>query len=650
MRILGYEITRERKAAQLAFERVQSTPSQSGEQGYLAYVKQLYKSPTVASCVGVWTSTLNEAPLKVSKQPNHPLELLFKRPNDYLSESLLWQYVAMYCSIGGNAYLHKIRNGLGQTVEMHVYNDSQIQPVSKGIWIDHYLYNFNNVKVEILAQDIIHLRSHLINPTKHYLGLSPMAYSGKSISIDNALTDIISSTMNNGGLPPSTLKYKGQSAMNQTQIELVKEQYSEHLRNKGRGKLDILLLPSDIDKIQEANFAELQMSTVWSKTDVDICGAYRVPIQVAQTYAGLSTSTYNNVKEAYKQWTELSRIPLWNLWEEQIQLSFSNEYPNIDVEFDTSVVQALKPDKDKVRSDTIASYEKGIITKNEARMVLGYTWRDDGDSFNVPAPTVTLSSSVEPDLKSIDIESFDTWSEEKKVNTWKKYDTIATKAAEEIATAFSDSLNGLEKEVVRGVKSEPFDFSKWIAKLVDATKRSREDLIAQIITEAWKDAGALDDLGDAKTNIFVKATQESADKIAESIGTIRDEVKELLKKNAGKTESELIDLLKSKFDTLKESRANLIGRTTATSASNGTKKKVIGEYNDRNPKKQLVRVWLSSRDPKTRSSHSSADGQHEDEDGMFTINGHKTEYPAGSGLPASEACNCRCITISQRKK
>ena len=646
MKLFGYTI--EKKAAQFAYERVQAGTVQSGESQYQNYVKQLFKSPTVASCVGVWTSTLNECPLKVVNNPSHPLALLFEKPNEYLSQSLFWQYVAMYCAIGGNAYVHKVRNGLGQTVEIHVYNDSQIQPVSKGIWIDHYLYNFNNVKVEILAQDIIHLRSHLINPTKHYLGLSPMAYSGKSISIDNALTDIISSTMNNGGLPPSTLKYKGQSAMNQTQIELVKEQYSEHLRNKGRGKLDILLLPSDIDKIQEANFAELQMSTVWSKTDVDICGAYRVPIQVAQTYAGLSTSTYNNVKEAYKQWTELSRIPLWNLWEEQIQLSFSNEYPNIDVEFDTSVVQALKPDKDKVRSDTIASYEKGIITKNEARMVLGYTWRDDGDSFNVPAPTVTLSSSVEPDLKSIDIESFDTWSEEKKVNTWKKYDTIATKAAEEIATAFSDSLNGLEKEVVRGVKSEPFDFSKWIAKLVDATKRSREDLIAQIITEAWKDAGNLTDLGDERNNIFVSASNESADKIRESIGTIRDEVKELLRKNAGKTESELTELLKSKFDTLKESRAANIGRTTSTSTMNGTSQKVIQEHNKQNPKKKLVREWLSRRDSKTRSSHAAIDGQREDAQGFFTLNGNKTQYPAGSGLPASDACNCRCITIYQK--
>jgi hypothetical protein len=29
---------------------------------------------------------------------------------------------------------------------------------------------------------------------------------------------------------------------------------------------------------------------------------------------------------------------------------------------------------------------------------------------------------------------------------------------------------------------------------------------------------------------------------------------------------------------------------------------------------------------------------------MFSVGGYETPHPAGSGLPASEAVNCRCVT------
>ena len=84
--------------------------------------------------------------------------------------------------------------------------------------------------------------------------------------------------------------------------------------------------------------------------------------------------------------------------------------------------------------------------------------------------------------------------------------------------------------------------------------------------------------------------------------------------------------------------------TTTTTYSQGASQKVISD------ELELDRVWISQRDGDVRPSHRKVDGQRANKSGLFEVGGYKTEHPAGSGLPAKEACNCRCITISQKKK
>ena len=59
---------------------------------------------------------------------------------------------------------------------------------------------------------------------------------------------------------------------------------------------------------------------------------------------------------------------------------------------------------------------------------------------------------------------------------------------------------------------------------------------------------------------------------------------------------------------------------------------------------KIARVWVSTLDIRTRDSHRSMDGQHADENGMFTLpSGTKTPGPRLSGI-AKEDINCRCTT------
>jgi hypothetical protein len=59
----------------------------------------------------------------------------------------------------------------------------------------------------------------------------------------------------------------------------------------------------------------------------------------------------------------------------------------------------------------------------------------------------------------------------------------------------------------------------------------------------------------------------------------------------------------------------------------------------------LVKVWLATPDPRTRDSHSEADGQRVGLEEAFTVGGHRAMYPGDASLPAAESVNCRCTLV-----
>jgi uncharacterized protein with gpF-like domain len=62
---------------------------------------------------------------------------------------------------------------------------------------------------------------------------------------------------------------------------------------------------------------------------------------------------------------------------------------------------------------------------------------------------------------------------------------------------------------------------------------------------------------------------------------------------------------------------------------------------------QMEKIWISTLDKRTRPSHQAADHQKVPFDGLFSVGGHKCEYPHDSNLPAKEVVRCRCTFITE---
>lgn len=658
-------------------QRYQAPDRRGFEQQAKAYLNQV-----VLACIATRATTLNEPPLvavdPISKQPimAHPLTRLFRRPNKHMSQSQFWQYVSTYIDIGGNCYIHKVRNVYGQVIELRPYHSGHIVPISEsGQWVDFYKYSYEGVEKEIDPRDIIHLRSYYIDPLNPVLGISPIRAAGINVDTYNELMATLYSYLRNNGVPSGVLSV--QQTINAQQAESLKEQFQSNTTGANRGKP--VVLPSGMTYTQMGlDVSKMEASSQFKQYETAICSIYRISSAVVMTASAID-SKYSNMQTAFQEYTTLTRVPTWNTWEEQVELSFVDEYPEVDLEFDTSQVGALQADA-TMQASVITQFTSNLITVNEARQKLGYSALEEGGErysvdLSAPAPSFGFGSSdaaeaiVEPTTgivgakwnkpelpqsgkidQSTDVKAEAFWRGMDK--TIRDYSDRLQKPTQELIEQVGDVLIGdVKKQGGKSlaIKANDPRLSLLIERYMKATGKWREQLLQEItklaVTEVGGDMASVESYLDKTLG---KITNEMAANITESIGAIRDDVQKTVTGLAGSTADEIEQALLKKFETLPPARAKAIARTTARASSTEAATSTWSALNEdeTDPDEEVVKVWTTRRDGVVRASHKEQDGDWVVMGGTFP-NGSKGP---GSGGSASEVVNCRCVLRPVRRK
>lgn len=650
-----------------------TAPDRRGfEQQAKAYLNQI-----VLACVATRAQTLNEAPLTAvdvetgANIPTHPITRLFRRPNPYMSQAMFWQYVSTYVDIGGNAYIHKVRNVYGQVIELWPYHDGHIKPVSdSGQWVDYYRYQFDGRTVDIDPRDIIHIRSYYIDPLNPVMGISPIRAAGLNVDTYNELMQTLYSYLKNNGVPSGVLQV--QNSISSLQAEGLKDQFQANTTGKNRGKP--IVLPMGMSYTQMGlDVSSLEAGGQFRQYETAICSIYRVHPSVVMTTAGLESSTYSNMKTAHQEYTQLTRVPTWNTWEEQVELSFSNEYPEVNVEFDTSNVAALKADTEVINS-IVGQYASNLITLNEARTNLGYAPIEEGDKFSyqtsTPAPAfLSESEGLTPEgskglyrpglpTRGVLDQSKDTKAEA----FWRGMDTVIRDAAEELKPATSELMLEVGKVISsklvagKSVKSSP-ELTLLVEKYMKTTATWRARLMKQIIPLALSEVGG--DLSSVQGLIDDLTSQVARDMnagIKASIDNVEVEVNEKLGQWATDELPEgvpdrttyISGKLTETFDNLSTGRANNIARTTSRALSSTIATSTWDTLNEENTdtEEEIVKVWTTRRDGAVRDSHRKLDG-------VWVTMG--SDFATGITAPGigekpGEVVNCRCVLRPVKRK
>ena len=756
--------------ATLAYTKHSFTPVTNFAQAY-----RLWKeNPVAQGCTMAYSLTMPEAYLAVrdgeSFVYDHPVSVLFAGSSWRLSMATAMTYLC----IGGNVYYHKRRNAAGAVIDLKPYSDANFAPVLDEYGnIRAYHYNNGSTTWEIPKDDVVHIRGFWVDPAVSYAGGSPIVLASTTIESYNEASGTIFSIHKNDAMPKTLVIYDEE--MSPDQVSLAERSFKRKYGGERRGSVGHMWGVKSVERLA-LDYNELGMESTFSQYEARICGVFRVHPIIAYTYAGIMSSTYSNAEQASKDFTDMVRVPLWNMIADQINEQLAIPDFGVEVGFDLSTVEALKPSVESQRATALQAYQVGVMTLNEAReafaldAVQGVAQTevvtasrsqrierknlDDEQGIIVDIDDTLVTSSGNPRQATIDyvnalwdshriiivtgrsadqeeetiaaLEEFgvkvDEWHfndttapaidfkrykagllleerpivlaidndddtrdmyEDLGINSeeppteggadvtsasfrsdslddetyFKAVDDISEKWAKRIAVSYGKEVRKLEREILGGIKahgtvltkqeSDPFDVEDWTARFLAATEDDRKGLVEEMIAAAAGDVDAEDgEYGKARR----EGIDESSQKIASSIGTIREDVRFILNQSGGLSAEEIAALLRSKFAEISTARANAIGRTTATATTGKTQSAVWKTVSDResNPDRKIVRQWISF--PGARDAHSKANGQWENlVSGMFTVGGEETEYPAGPFLSAKNAVNCRCITRARRK-
>jgi len=535
-------------------------------------------------------------------------------------------------------------------------------------FVDGYIYqSAQDGNISIPEKEVIHLArifpaarpEEIIGMNMFGVGLvsAAMQYA----SIDKEISSYLSRLFANNTVPPLIAKYP--ERFDYDEWEKLKSRWNEELPDY---KLRGLLAGGLTLELPPEGKLSINYDSISSDTRSQIAQVFGVP-------PGMLNGEYQNRATAEVQWAIFRQNTI-----DPEALYISEEFTRHFRRWeDTILVEADRFEYD----DPIIDLQKeefelkwGIKTINESRKERGYDTIKGGDTPLIANGFVPLVATSEVTLSDLfgsnkNKPSIDRPNERKllldssisSVNTlgaseidyetasikdyfWRKYDGLTEKNAFSIKKVVDKTFREIEKEILDKVGEGITDLSEVqitdenISKYEAAVYESCEVVKRELAKELKVD---INNLPPAINEYIERVTEESGNKISESIGVIKDEVNIELKKLAGEDSSAIEKALKSKFNTLLPNRAKTIANTTAANATSATQFTMYRENG-------FKMVWLTMRDSKVRGSHSSLEGTSPNESGYFIVGGEQTTRPLGDGLSARNAVNCRCQLFPER--
>jgi HK97 family phage portal protein len=362
------------------------------------------KSSLVMSAVRWLGNTLPEAPVQV-KRPgqadgeaeaveNHPLVELLRKPNDYYAGDNLWTAFAFSWILDGNCYFIKVRNRLGQVIELWYEPHWSIRPRWKddrkgnfqqkegddpAAFITYYEVDRESRKYRVEASDIVHFRdgNDPHNPRK---GWSYVGSILREIYGDNEVSNYSARLLGGSAVPPFMVTID-------TQIQNFSQEDADglaaHLERRTTGDQKGKPLVVYGGKPEKLAFSpeELDLKMLHRFSEERFCAVTGIPAVVLGLGAGLDHSIYNNVKQADERAYEAYLIPLYRRIAAQLNVQLMPDFDakGLYATHDLSGVRALQEDEDAKVKRVVSLFQSGVITWNEARSKTGFDLEDGGD-------------------------------------------------------------------------------------------------------------------------------------------------------------------------------------------------------------------------------------------------------------------------------
>lgn len=303
-------------------------------------------------------------------------------PNEFYGEQVLQAIMMANCLISGNGYWIPMLNAVGWPVGYYGAPLGSVTLHSNTAFIDSYTYTSERSSVRLLPTEIMHFRYLVQKFTDTNLGISPFAGVLRDVAAENEAANYTASLMKDLGMPPLMLVPKDQEAAPPTQEQKVRlRDWWHRLTKDRRGFAPVSPYPFTVEKL---GFSpnDLAMDKIRTFNASMICSA----LGVSPMVIGLNdpNKTYSNMREAREAAFEGTTLPLLNGWANQFTSWARARYnlPNtIRFTYSLADVRELSEDVDALWKRTVDAYARGVLTRAEAKRMLGQQFDEAADNI-----------------------------------------------------------------------------------------------------------------------------------------------------------------------------------------------------------------------------------------------------------------------------
>ena len=292
----------------------------------------------------------------------HPFLDLIDEPNPFYSYETLIMATTLSWSIAGNAYWHKMRNALGQVIELWYLPHWMVTPrghaQDASIYIDHYEYNPNGIPVKIQPEDIVHYRFG-IDPLNIRSGLSPLGAVLREVVTDDQAANYSASILRNMGIPGVVISPGENEGISVDDAKAIAEKFKTKFGGDNKGEAMVATVPMKLETFG-FNSKDLALTDIRDISEERVCAALGINPVVVNFGAGLQSTKVGATVTAFIKlaWTG-NIIPTQRVFSQTMKRHLLIEFDNdksLVVGYCNKDVAALQEDK----SDRVTRIGVGV--------------------------------------------------------------------------------------------------------------------------------------------------------------------------------------------------------------------------------------------------------------------------------------------------
>ena len=393
VKILGFEITRERKGAQFETVLQQLVAAHEQRLGTVVTPETCMQSPTVHAIVTAISRRISVTPIHVYRKvtkggretkerlPTHPVAKLLQYPNKYQTRQSFWADAASSFVRYANFYAAKARGSTGPIRELHPLHCGAVEPQQDSRLNVTYLVSESGGRRELDASQVLHARGTARNFIK---GDSPVNDVAQAIALEIMAEKFGTSFFRNGAIPLMVFKFMQGSKGFKTEEQ--EKEFIESFQKAfgGESRHRALLLPPGIeagDPVKVENDKAQFLETRKYQRTV-IAGAFGVPPHLV---GDLERATFNNVEQQDQDFTLNVVMPVAQAFEAAMErdlLTDEDWRSGVAIRFNLDSI--LRADFKSRQEGLQLQRQNGVLSADEWREIEGknpIAPEDGGDEY-----------------------------------------------------------------------------------------------------------------------------------------------------------------------------------------------------------------------------------------------------------------------------